>query len=221
MQSVGCRITATRGATQQLGHHRDLLGRPSQFSERYEWGRRLREGTPRGELTLALSRSPEWTGRVVDTLYDDIFGRAPDPGGRVYWGTLIREGLRVSEVASHFDGSDEWFARPAPTGGGGTVGGWVDALYARILRRDPDAARSYWVNEVRSGVPRVLVAKAFYLSLESNVRRVDALYRILLGRRAEEAGRQYWGRMLVDVDDIRLAGLLTASDEYYSDNDNL
>jgi hypothetical protein len=201
--------------------HRDLLGRPSRFGERYEWGRRLREGTPRGELTLALSRSPEWTGRVVDTLYDDIFGRAADPGGRAYWAGLIGGGLRVSEVASHFYGSDEWFARPAPTGGGGTVGGWVDALYGRILRRDPDAARAYWVDEVRSGVPRVLVAKAFYLSLESNVRRVDALYRVLLGRRADEAGRQYWGRMLVDVDDIRLAGLLTASDEYYSDNDNL
>lgn len=198
--------------------HVDLLGRVSRFSERYEWGRRLREGLPRGEFTLALSRSPEWTGRVVDDLYDQIFGRAPDRDGRTYWAGLIRQGLRVSEVASHLYGSDEWFASPAPTGGGGTVGGFVDALYGRILRRDPDAARSYWVGEVRSGVPRVTVAKAFYLSLESNVRRVDVLYRTLLDRRADEGGRQYWGRQLVEVDDIRLAALLTASDEYFSNN---
>ncbi|HEX4901365.1 MAG TPA: DUF4214 domain-containing protein [Acidimicrobiales bacterium] len=198
--------------------HRDLLGRASRFTERYEWGRRIREGLPRGEFTLALSRSPEWTGRVVDGLYDQIFGRAPDAGGRTYWSQLISQGLRVSEVASHFYGSDEWFASPAPTGGGGTVGGFVDALYGRILRRDPDAARSYWVGEVRAGVPRVTVAKAFYLSLESNVRRVDVLYRTLLDRRADEGGRQYWGRQLVEVDDIRLAGLLTASDEYFENN---
>jgi len=199
--------------------HRDLLGRRSRFSERIEWSRRLREGMPRGEFTLALSRSPEWTGRVVDDLYDEIFGRAADAGGRAYWSDLVAQGLRVSDVASHLYGSDEWFRAAAPTGGSGTVGGFVDALYGRILRRDPDAARSYWVEQVQSGVPRVTVAKAFYLSLESNIRRVDTLYRTLLDRRADEEGRQYWGRLLVEVDDIRLAGLLTASDEYYAAND--
>jgi len=199
--------------------HRDLLGRASRLAERIEWGQRLRDGLPRGEFTLALSRSPEWTGRVVDGLYDQIFGRPADEGGRAYWSDLVSRGLRVSDVAAHFYGSDEWFLAPPPTGGGGTVDGYVDALYGRILRRDPDASRSYWVGEVTAGVPRVTVAKAFYLSLESNIRRVDALYRTLLDRRADEEGRQYWGRLLADVDDIRLAGLLTASDEYYAAND--
>jgi hypothetical protein len=196
--------------------HQDLLGRHSTLRERTEWSRQLREGLPRGEFTLALSRSPEWTGTVVDGLYEQIFGRAPDAGGRAYWSALIAGGLRVSEVASHFYGSEEWFRRPPPTGGGGTIDGFVDNLYARILRRDPDAGRAHWVGEVRAGVPRVTVAKAFYLSYESNVRRVDVLYRTLLGRRADETGRRYWGELLVTVDDIRLAGLLTASDEYYS-----
>ena len=196
--------------------HRDLLGRPAGRAERTEWVRQLREGLPRGEFTLAMSRSPEWTGAVVDGLYQQIFGRSADAEGRAYWSGLIGGGLRVSEVASHFYGSDEWFRRPPPTGGGGTVGGWVDGLYSRILRRDADASRSYWVDQVRAGTPRVTIAKAFYLSYESNVRRVDVLYRTLLGRRADEEGRVYWGRLLVEVDDIRLAGLLTASDEYFS-----
>jgi len=199
--------------------HQDLLGRSATRSERTDWVRQLREGLPRGEFTLALSRSPEWTGTVVDDLYQQIFGRTADAEGRAYWAGLVAGGLRVSEVASHFYGSDEWFKRPPPTGGGGTVGGWVDGLYNRILRRDPDAARSYWVEEAQRGTPRVTISKAFYLSYESNVRRVDVLYRTLLGRRADEEGRTYWGRLLVDVDDIRLAGLLTASDEYFAAND--
>lgn len=196
--------------------HQDLLGRPARASERREWSEKLRNGLPRGEFTLALSRSPEWTGRVIDGLYDQIFGRAPDTEGRAYWAALVAEGLRVSEVASHFYGSDEWFRRPPPTGGGGTIDGFVDNLYQRILRRDPDTGRAYWVSEVRAGTSRVTVSKAFYLSYESNVRRVDVLYRTLLQRRADEAGRRYWGELLVSVDDIRLAGLLTASDEYFA-----
>jgi len=198
--------------------YRDLLGRASSASEQAYWNGRLQAGLPRGEFTLALSRSPEWTGVVIDRLYQQVFGRAADPGGRAYWSDLVARGLRVSEVASHFYGSDEWFRRPPPTGGGGTVEGWVDGLYRRILGREPDGDRAYWIDQVRRGTPRKTVANAFYLSLESNARRVDALYRELLDRPSDRAGRDYWARQLVTVDDIRLAALLTASDEYVRAN---
>ncbi|MFP5321211.1 MAG: DUF4214 domain-containing protein [Acidimicrobiia bacterium] len=194
--------------------YRDLLGRGASAAEQTYWHTRLSSGLPRGEFTLALSRSPEWTGVVVDRLYQQVFGRTADAGGRAYWSDVVSRGLRVSEVASHFYGSDEWFRRPPPTGGGGTVGGWVDGLYRRILGREPDGNRAYWIDQVQRGVPRKTVAVAFYLSIESNARRVDALYRELLDRPSEPAGRDYWARQLVTVDDIRLAALLTASDEY-------
>jgi len=198
--------------------YRDLLGRPASAGEQSYWNGQLGSGLPRGEFTLALSRSREWTGVVVDSLYQQVFGRAADAGGKAYWSDLISRGLRVSEVASHFYGSDEWFRRPPPTGGGGTVGGWVDGLYRRILGREPDANRGYWIDQVTRGTPRKTVANAFYLSLESNARRVDALYRQLLDRPSDRAGRDYWARQLVTVDDIRLAALLTASDEYVRAN---
>jgi len=198
--------------------HRDLLGRPATAQEQTDWNRWLQAGLPRGEFTLALSRSPEWTGVVVDRLYQQVFGRAADPSGKAYWSDLVSRGLRVSEVAAHFYGSDEWFRRTPPTGGGGTVDGFVDGLYRRILGREPDGQRGYWIDQVLRGTPRKTVASAFYLSYESNARRVDALYRELLDRPSDAGGRDYWARQLVSVDDIRLAALLTASDEYVRAN---
>jgi hypothetical protein len=194
--------------------YRDLLGRGASASEQTYWHDQLRAGLPRGEFALALSRSREWTGAVIDDLYRQVFGRNADAGGRAYWSDLVSRGLRVSEVAAHFYGSDEWFHRAPPTGGGGTVGGFVDGLYRRILGREPDSQRAYWIDQVRRGVHRKTVSSAFYLSYESNARRVDALYRQLLDRPSERAGRDYWARQLVTVDDIRLAALLVASDEY-------
>jgi hypothetical protein len=198
--------------------YRDLLGRGASAQEQSYWDGQLRSGLPRGEFTLALSRSREWTGVVIDGLYQQVFGRAADAGGKAYWSDLVSRGLRMAEVASHFYGSDEWFHRAPPTGGGGTVGGWVDGLYRRILGREPDAQRAYWIDQVQRGTHRKTVASAFYLSLESNARRVDALYRTLLDRPSDAAGRDYWARQLVTVDDIRLAALLTASDEYVQKN---
>jgi hypothetical protein len=198
--------------------YRDLLQRPAGANEQAFWHEQLRAGLPRGEFTLALSRSPEWTGVVIDGLYRQVFARAADPSGRAYWSDLVSRGLRVAEVASHFYGSDEWFRAAPPTGGGGTVGGWVDGLYRRILGREADANRAYWIDQVNAGVNRKTVSSAFYLSIESNARRVDELYRTLLDRPSDQAGRDYWARQLVTVDDIRLAALLTASDEYVRSN---
>ncbi len=196
----------------------DLLDRSASADERTYWAGRLASGLPRNEFTSTLARSPEWTGVVIDRLYQQVFGRAADPGGRAYWADLVSKGLRVSEVASHFYGSDEWYRRSPPTGGGGTVEGFVDNLYRRILGREPDANRAYWYDQVRAGANRKTVANAFYLSYESNARRVDQLYRLLLDRPSEPGGRDYWAKRLVTVDDVELAALLTASDEYLAKN---
>lgn len=196
----------------------DLLDRAASASEKTYWAGRLQAGLPRHEFTTTLARSPEWTGVVIDRLYQQVFGREPDAGGRAYWSDLVSRGLRVSEVASHFYGSDEWFHRAPPTGGGGTVQGFVDNLYRRILNREPDANRTYWYDQVRRGTHRKTVANAFYLSYESNSRRVDQLYRLLLDRSSEPGGRDYWAKRLMTVDDVELAALLVSSDEYFNNN---
>src|SRR5205085_5520850 len=100
-------------------------------------------------------------------------------------------------------------------GAGGTIGAYVDKLYQAILKRPADpAGRSYWVGRLSAGYPREQLATDFFLTIESNARRVDALYASLLGRAADPVGRDYWAHVLVATDDITLAALLVGSDEY-------
>ncbi len=192
----------------------DLLGRHATADEQSRGVTLLHYNFSRYQYTRSLARTPEWIGGVIDDLYRQVFGRPADPGGRAYWTDQVARGLRVSEVAAHFYGSDEWYARPGPTGGGNSPQTFVRNLYRRILGREPDSAASYWIESVKAGTDRTTVARGFYLSLESNRRRVRTLYQQLLDRRAEPEGLKFWSHYLVEVDDIYLAAQLTASDEY-------
>jgi hypothetical protein len=118
----------------------------------------------------------------------------------------------VADVAASLYGSNEYFSSH-----GGTNPSYIDALYNGILKRPSDASgRSYWIGELNRGVPRENLARSLFLSFESNARRVDQTYADLLGRTPDVAGRNYWANQLVTLDDIVLASLLTASDEFFS-----
>ena len=121
-------------------------------------------------------------------------------------------GVRVATVASYFYGSDEYYARY------GNNSAYVTSLYWSILGRGPDGGQGYWVSLLDQGTARTVVSGSFYLSLESNGRRVDALYQQLLGRSTDPAGRDYWAHQLQNIDDIVLAALLTGSDEFWNNN---
>ena len=166
----------------------------------------------RGQFALALASLPEWRAVVVDDMYQRIFGRAVDSAGLAYWSGLLANGTRVLDMAKNIYASDEYFVNQ----GGGNVQTWVGTLYTSILGRSGEAnGIAYWVGAVNSGAPRAAAANALFLSYESNVRRVDGLYADILGRAPDAGGRDHWGRLLVDVDDIRLAGLLVESEEFY------
>jgi hypothetical protein len=189
-----------------------LLGRPADASGRSYWSGRLAGGFARGEFTRGIARTPEWTGHVVDQLYQGVFGRTADAGGRAFWSQRLVAGSRVADVAASLYGSNEYFANH-----GGTNPSYIDALYSGILKRPSDASgRAYWIDQLNRGVPRENLARSLFLSFESNARRVDQTYADLLGRTADAAGRTYWANQLVTLDDIVLAALLTASDEFFS-----
>lgn len=190
-----------------------LLGRSADPSGTGYWAQLLSNGLPRPSFTGALAHSDEWVGHVIDSLYRQVFGRAPDGAGLAYWRDLVKGGVRVSTVAAYFYGSDEFFAAR-----GSTFPAFVDALYASILGRSPDSGRDYWIDLLNRGTPRTDVSGAFYLSYESNARRVDALYSQLLNRASDPSGRDYWARQLASIDDVVLAALLTGSDEFFNRN---
>ncbi|MDA3040470.1 MAG: DUF4214 domain-containing protein [Actinomycetota bacterium] len=163
-------------------------------------------------VTRQMAASPEWAGRVVDDIYRAALDRDPDPGGRVFWTNRLLSDGRTRDVAVSIYGSPEAYAAA-----GGAPAGFVDALYNRILGRDPDAAGwAYWIAELTSGRanPKSVV-DAFWESIESRRQRVQTVYHNVLGRPADSSGLAYWsGRLLVE-DDVQLAALLAASDEFY------
>ena len=189
----------------------NLLGRFPTFEERNEWVAEIEGGLDRGSLAVRLAHSPEWARQVVTDLYLDILDRSPDPSGLQSWSTRLVAGTRTAEVGSDLYGSKEYFDKA-----GGTNGDYVDAVYENLLGRLPDdEGRAYWIDRLDRGAETRVVARQFFLSLESNGKRVDTLYRHLLGRDSDPEGRSFWAQRLVKDDALVLAGLLVGSQEFF------
>lgn len=191
---------------------RDLLGRPSTDADHERWTERLDDGSLRRSAFAAdVARTPEWTRVVVSDLYVKILGRPAEPAGRDFWADRLVRGQRTADLAADLYASAEFF-----NAAGGTVEGYVEAVYQNILERAADAeGKAYWVARLGSG-SRKPIARSFFLTVESNAKRVDVLYAKLLDRAPDAGGRTYWAQRLVREDDIALAGLLTASQEYFA-----
>lgn len=190
--------------------YEDLLGRSADQGGIDFWTGRLGSNMNKHQVALAFATSDEWLGVVVDDLYDDVLGRAPDAGGRAYWIQQLKNGMPAAQVVSTFFASDEYFASV-----GGTNAGFVDSVYAGILRRGPDAGgRQFWIGQLDAGVPRGNLSVQVFRSYESGGLRVDGLYADLLRRSPDAGGRDYWANYLQSGDEIALAAQIVTSAEY-------
>ncbi|MGH1503330.1 MAG: DUF4214 domain-containing protein [Acidimicrobiales bacterium] len=164
-----------------------LVGRQPDGAERAALRR-----DPSGTL-VALVGSEAHVGAEVERLYLSMLGRAPDTAGHAFWVDQIRSGERsLRDVVVSFFVSPEFIERTSADGAG--QGGWVDAIYDRVLDRRPDASgRAFWVSELTAGARnhRLIVAQ-FYDSPEATADRLDDLVRLVLGRPSTAAERARW-----------------------------
>jgi subtilisin family serine protease len=192
--------------------YRLFIRRDPNAAESTYWVGRLRAGTDRSVLTGSLATSLEWAGVVIDDIYRDGLGRPAEPVGLQYWVGQIAAGARIRDVAVQIYGSAEAYQRA-----GGTPEAYADYLYATILGRAPDAAgRTYWAGLIRSGTPTHTIVAGFWDSVEFRQKRVQATYRQVLGRVPDPGGLAHWTGELLRIDEVRLASLLAASDEYHA-----
>lgn len=190
---------------------RDALLRPATAADMERWARPLDLGATRSAVVADILNQPEWYRSVVAYLYDSILYRDPDPSGLTYWSGRLARGLPTASLAAALFGSNEYY-----DGAGGTPERYVTVVYVAVLGRQPDAAgRDYWVRRIESGESRAVIAKSFWLTTETNARRVDDLHLRFLGRLPDEFARVVWSRRLVASDDKELAAALLAGDEYY------
>ena len=191
--------------------YRTFLGRDATQAEVSERGSRLYYGYGTADLTDSLSRTPEWVGRAVDTIYREVLGRRSDPEGLAYWTDLVRRGVPITDVGVQILSSEEYYRRS-----GGSPGGFVDAVYQGVLRRTADPqGRAYWIDQLQRGTSRMAVAWSFYDSLESRQTRVENTFGQMFARRPDPGGLAYWSGQLQVHDDIVLASRLAQSDEFH------
>lgn len=192
----------------------DFVGHASTDVERTSTSQQIDTGvlTP-AQAAVSVSRTYEFAAIVVNRYYRTELGRDGEPTGVDYWVSEIRAGHRTeAQVAGQIYASGEFYDQA----GGGSVNGWVTALYDRLLGRAPDpGGLDYWVQRAAS-YGRYDVAASFYQTPESLHGRVIVLYQSLLGRPPDSEGADYWTGRLATEGDIAIAAAFAGLPEYYN-----
>jgi hypothetical protein len=192
----------------------DLLGRPIDGAGEAYWAGRIAAGLSRADVAASITNSDEYRTGLLAAAYEQLLDRRLDGAGTAHFLALLRGGWRVQDVQVDLTASDEYWSRA-----GRTAGGLVDAVYADLLGRVPDAAgRAHWVAALGAApdaARRGRVAAGIVLSAEALTPVVDARYRTLLGRPGEPAGVAYWIGLIQRGERVeQVIALLAGSDEY-------
>jgi hypothetical protein len=195
--------------------YRDLLGRGPDGGGLSWWSSLLNEGkATRAMVAFDIQTSREYQTRQVDILYRDLLGRSPDALGLNSWLSFLAQGGTLAQVKTVFLSSDEYFQRR----GGGTFDGFLTAVYADALDRDPDiTGRLGWTKLYASGVSRTDIASEIVNSPELFAHQVETQYQLCLKRMADPGGLSASVNALEQgVPEQILIAVLVGSDEYFS-----
>ena len=152
----------------------------------------------------------------VEILYKAMLGRGSDPVGKASWVEKLDAGQDLTAVINGFCGSAEFKAicdsygiqpgtvtvkQPtAPTANDEKIQAFVARCYKIILGRDADeGGMNTWFNELKSGRKAAAeIIESFVNSQEfknknySNADAVEILYKAMLGRGSDPAGKADW-----------------------------
>ena len=200
-----------------------VLGREPDANGLATWVNELDSGKMKAaDIVTGFFNSPEYTGKnkkneeVVKDCYNAMLGRDPDQGGATYWKAIMDIGMSSDKVCSGFLGSQEFIALANSYGiQPGTITlknardlniertSFVYRLYQDCLKRQPDiAGLENWCKQLAQGYAGTSIASGFVFSAEykntlpSNEEYVDMLYRTIMGREADAAGKADWIKQL-------------------------
>ena len=175
-----------------------------------------------GGLMYGFVNSAEFKNKPVsnrekiEIMYNVMLDRPADEGGIEYWLDRMNNGMSINAIAAGFVGSPEFKgvcvdfgiengdyelteARDVNYG----VTSFVTRCYGEALSRtSDDGGLNYWCEKMLSGeqTPQE-VAAGFVFSPEMDAENkiesnpdalLDSLYKLYLGREADEAGKAYW-----------------------------
>ena len=167
--------------------------------------------------------SPELTNRnlsneaFVTLLYNVFLNREPDAGGMQTWLSALETGASRKYVFSGFANSQEWkglcekfgiepgsYTSDEPRDQNLQVTAFVQRLYSLCLNRkaEVDGLNNWTAALLSKEQDGAHVAYGFFFSQEfvgrnlSNAEYVEVLYKVLLGRNSDPAGKADWVKQL-------------------------
>jgi hypothetical protein len=200
--------------------YRELLGRGIDPVGLANGTAALDHGVSRSQIVLGIESSVEYRTKLINSLYFTLLGRAADPVGldaglRLLGGTPLIPFSRatIEQLEAGILSSTEYFQKH-----GGTDAGFLEGVYHDALGRDIEslmlAARSA---QLAGGASRFAEAMQILTSAEAIADRVEANYRLYMGRDVDAMGLADGSHALLSGmrDEIFLANLM-GSDEYFA-----
>jgi Domain of unknown function (DUF4214) len=194
--------------------HRDLLDRAPASADLATFADALGKGGTRTQVAAALLASDEYRVALTQSFYTSYLRRTASAPESAAGLGLLKAGATDEDLRSLVLGSGEYLT----TQGGGTVHGFLNALYHDVLGRAIDpAAESAFTTALSTGKTRVEVALTVLTSNEARQKVVAALYERLL-HRAAAAGEVQTGTSLLanGGTDEDIAAQLVGSSEYFA-----
>jgi hypothetical protein len=177
--------------------YRDVLNREPDQGGLSAWTAMLNSGhgqdsrpqqDSRAQVAQAFLNSVEFHTDVVQGFYNTLLHRAADPAGVNAWTNFLAQGGTQLQLEANLLGSDEYFT----TRGGGTVNGYLQALYQDVLNRPIDPVGLQAGTTLLSGndsvASRTALASGVINSQEGDIVTIDHLYSQFLHRAPDSTG---------------------------------
>lgn len=167
----------------------DLLGRPVDDSGLRTFSDLLDRGVTHAQVAQIIASSREYQTLVVQRTYLTLLARPVDPQSFPQALQLLASGGSVEQLQAVLLGSAEYFQQR----GGGTVAGFLDALWHDVLGRSVDPAGGLAATRLLAGgASRTAVATAVLTSLEGQQHRVSTYFQQFVHRAADASGLAAW-----------------------------
>jgi hypothetical protein len=113
--------------------YKDVLDRAADQGGESFWLKDLAAGASRQQVASLIDTSTEAEAAVVSTYYQTYLGRSGSSSDINYWAGILHSGVTQEQVVATILASPEYL-----TDQGGTLSGWVTAVYEATLHRAPD-----------------------------------------------------------------------------------
>jgi len=194
--------------------YHDLLGRSVDPNGLAYWSAQLDVGASRTAVIVGIEGNVEYRTHVAETLFQTFLHRAADSQGLLGFENFLAGGGTDEQAAALMISSSEYLQ----VRGGGTIDGFLNALYEDTLGRPVDAGTQTSLEHfLANGGTRQQVATMVFGSAEYKQDLVQIFFEQFLDRPADSSGLGFYTGLLAHgATDEQVIAIIAASPEYFN-----